>query len=293
MLLMAAARPSDRAAVGVRALSGGVLGSTVVVGWELGLALVVLVTLGGVVAVVGGLGWGVGSGVVTAAIRAVAQLAVVSAVIVAVVRSLWLSVAFVAVMLVIASTTSARRITGDRSGLLAVVPIGVGALVVLAVVVGVGVVPLVGIALVPVGGILLGGAMTATSLAGRRALDELVARRGEYEAGLALGLLERDAALLVARPSAAQAMTPALDQTRTVGLVTLPGAFVGVLLGSGNPVQAAAAQVLVLIGLLAAEAVAVVITVELVARGRIRRADPLPARRRAWLGRIRRRVTAG
>jgi len=33
--------------------------------------------------------------------------------------------------------------------------------------------------------------------------------------------------------------------------VTVPGAFLGVLLGSGDPVQAAAAQVLVLIGLLA------------------------------------------
>ncbi len=271
------------------------MGSTLAVGWGLGLALLVLVTLGACVAVVGGLGWGVGGGVATAAVRAVVQLAVVSAVIVAVVRSLWLSMAFVLVMLMIASATSARRMTGDRSGLLAVAPIGVGAVVVLAVVVGTGAVPLVGIALVPVSGILLGGAMTATSLAGRRALDELAARRGEYEAALALGLLDRDAALLVARPSAAQAMTPALDQTRTVGLVTLPGAFVGVLLGSGDPVQAAAAQVLVLIGLLAAEAVAVVITVELVARGRIRRTEPpSAARRRAgWPRGIRRRVSAG
>ena len=114
--------------------------------------------------------------------------------------------------------------------------------------------------------------MAATSLAGRRALDELAARHGEFEAALALGFRERDAALLVARPSAAQALTPPFDQTRTVGLVTLPGAFVGVLLGSGDPVQAAAAQVLVLIGLLAAEGVAVVITLELVARGRVTRA---------------------
>jgi putative ABC transport system permease protein len=68
-----------------------------------------------------------------------------------------------------------------------------------------------------------------------------------------------------------QALTPPLDQTRTVGLVTLPGAFVGVLIGSGDPVQAGAAQLLVLVGLLAAESVAVVITVELVARGLIRR----------------------
>lgn len=271
------------------------MGSTVVVGWGLGIALVALVVLGAAVAVGGGLGWGVGRGVITAAVRAVVQLAVVSAVIVAVVGSLWLSTAFVLVMLVIASATSARRMTGDRSGLLAVVPIGLGALVVLAVVVGTRAVPLVGIALVPVSGILLGGAMTATSLAGRRALDELAARRGEYEAALALGLVDRDAALLVARPSAAQAMTPALDQTRTVGLVTLPGAFVGVLLGSGNPVQAAAAQVLVLIGLLAAEAAAVVITVELVARGRIRRTEPpAAARQRAErLGRMRRRRVSG
>lgn len=60
-----------------------------------------------------------------------------------------------------------------------------------------------------------------------------------------------------------------------VGLVTLPGAFVGVLIGSGNPVQAAAAQLLVLIGLLAAETVAVAVVLELIARGLIRRSVPV------------------
>jgi UDP-glucose/iron transport system permease protein len=253
-------------------------GSTVVVGWGLGVALLILVVLGAAAMLVGGLGVRVGRGVVTAAARAVAQLALVSAVILVVVRSLWSSVAFVLVMLLVASATSARRMTGDRSGLLAIAPIASGAVVVLAVVLATGVVPPTGIAVVPVAGIVLGGAMSATSLAGRRALDELVSRRGEYEAALALGVRERNAALLVARPSAVQALTPALDQTRTVGLVTLPGAFVGVLLGSGNPVQAAAAQVLVLIGLLAAEGVAVVMTVELVARGLIRHAVPVAER---------------
>jgi len=56
-----------------------------------------------------------------------------------------------------------------------------------------------------------------------------------------------------------EALVPALDQTRTVGLVTLPGAFVGVLLGGGTPVQAGATQVLVLLGLLAAETITVVV----------------------------------
>ncbi|MEV4898354.1 ABC transporter permease, partial [Nonomuraea sp. NPDC055795] len=58
----------------------------------------------------------------------------------------------------------------------------------------------------------------------------------------------------------------ALDQTRTVGLVTLPGAFVGMLLGGATPLAAGLVQLVVLIALLAAEAVACVATIELAAR---------------------------
>jgi putative ABC transport system permease protein len=61
---------------------------------------------------------------------------------------------------------------------------------------------------------------------------------------------------------------PALDQTRTVGLVALPGAFVGVLLGGASPLEAGPVRLVVPISLLAAEAVAVPATVELAARGR-------------------------
>lgn len=68
----------------------------------------------------------------------------------------------------------------------------------------------------------------------------------------------------MARPAAALALVPGLDQTRTVGLVTLPGAFVGVLLAGASPVQAAAVQVLVLIALLLVQVLAVTVTVELI-----------------------------
>ncbi|MFD3817654.1 ABC transporter permease [Streptomyces rubiginosohelvolus] len=64
-------------------------------------------------------------------------------------------------------------------------------------------------------------------VAGVRAAAQLAARRGEVEAGMALGLLDRDARLEIVRPAASDALLPGLDQTRTVGLVTLPGAFVG------------------------------------------------------------------
>jgi putative ABC transport system permease protein len=140
---------------------------------------------------------------------------------------------------------------------------------VIALVLASGTVPLRGVAVIPIAGILIGGAMTATSLAGRRLRDELRDRRGELEAALALGLLPRDAVLLVGRPVVATALVPALDQTRTVGLVTLPGAFVGVLLGGGSPLEAGAAQLLVLVGLLAAQVLAVWTVTELIARGAI------------------------
>jgi len=137
------------------------------------------------------------------------------------------------------------------------------------------VLPAQALAVIPVSGILIGGAMTATALAGRRALDDLRTRRGEVEAALSLGLLPRDAALEICRPAGASALVPVTDQTRTVGLVTLPGAFVGMLLGGASPVQAGAVQLFVLVALLAVETVAVMMTVELVARGHLARQDPL------------------
>ncbi|WP_344318985.1 ABC transporter permease, partial [Actinocatenispora thailandica] len=229
----------------------------------LGAVLAALALLAAAVAALGRLG--VARRVLTASVRAAIQLGAVSLVIAAVLRSLWLTAAFVALMYGIASVTSARRITTVRSGLWAAIPIAAGLLPALVIVLGSGLVPWKGISVVPVAGILIGGAMTATSLSGRRALDELATRRGEYEAALALGLTRRDAALEVCRPSAAQALVPALDQTRTVGLVTLPGAFVGVLLGGASPVAAGAAQLLVLVALLAVECIAVLVAVELVA----------------------------
>ena len=207
-----------------------------------------------------------------AAVRAVVQLAAVSLVITVILRSLALTALFVLLMFGIAAATSARRAGAWRMLPWTALAIASGVVPVLALVLGAGVVPPKPIAVVPIAGIVIGGAMTATSQAARRALDELKARHGEYEAALALGFLPRLAALEICRPSAGHALIPALDQTRTVGLVTLPGAYVGVLLGGAGPVQAGLTQVLVLIGLLAAQAVAILVTVELVALGRLSRA---------------------
>jgi putative ABC transport system permease protein len=240
----------------------------VTVGPALAVAVVVLIVAAAAVAVY--FGRGVARDVVVVSARAIGQLAAVSLILAAVLASGWSTAGFIGLMLAVASVTSARRVAGGMSrGRWAAGPIAAGALPVLAIVLATGAVPAETIAVLPVAGIVIGGAMTATSLAGRRAVDELRNRYGEYEAALALGFTPRAATLELCRPVAAQALVPALDQTRTVGLVTLPGAFVGVLLGGGSPLQAGAVQLLVLVGLLLAEAVAAVLTVEVIAAGHL------------------------
>jgi putative ABC transport system permease protein len=239
------------------------------VGPALGLVLLALACVAALLVRLGGLG--LAREILVAAARATVQLAVVSLLIAAVLRSAGWTAAFVTVMVVVASGTSGRRITGTvrRRAWWTMAPIVAGVAPVLALLMATGLVPARPVAVLPIAGIFIGGAMTATALTGRRALDELRTRRGEYESGLSLGLMPRDAALEVCRPAAALALIPIVDQTRTVGLVTLPGAFVGVLLGGAEPVEAGATQILVLIGLLAIQSTAALITLELVATGRL------------------------
>ncbi|WP_461008877.1 ABC transporter permease [Streptomyces capparidis] len=236
---------------------------------ELGFALAALLVAGAAVAAVARLGHA--RAVVTAGLRAAVQLAAVAVVVRWALHSLAVLLAFLVVMYAVATWTAGHRVTGDRTWPWAGLPMAVGVVPVVGLLTALGVVPVRGIALIPVTGILVGGALTATVLAGRRALEELQTRRGEVEAAMAVGLLDREARLEIARPAASGALLPALDQTRTVGLVTLPGAFVGMLLGGASPLMAGAVQLFVLVALVAVEAAAIAVVLELVARGRLTR----------------------
>jgi putative ABC transport system permease protein len=204
-----------------------------------------------------------------AVVRAVAQLALVSLVLTAVLGRVVWSLAFAVVMLGVAVGTSARRIGAGRAWPWVTVSVGAGVVPVLVVVFASGAVPWDGAAIVPMAGIIIGGAMTASSLNGRRCFAALREERDTYEGALALGLTVPVAIRLVIARHRSESLVPGLDQTRTVGLVTLPGAFVGVLLGGGSPAQAGAAQVLVLVGLLAAQTLVVVVQSLLIERGRL------------------------
>jgi putative ABC transport system permease protein len=211
--------------------------------------------------------------VATAAVRAVLQLAVVSLIIAAVLKQIAWSGAFATFMYGVAVYTSSSRIGARRAWPWVAIAVAAGVAPVLTVIFLSGAVPLNGPSLVPMAGIIIGGAMTANSLAGRRAFAALRDEHGLYEAALSLGLPRPSAITEVIERHLPEALVPGLDQTRTVGLVTLPGAFVGVLLGGGTPLQAGAAQIIVLIGLLATQTITIVVAHSLIRTARLLPAD--------------------
>jgi putative ABC transport system permease protein len=110
-----------------------------------------------------------------------------------------------------------------------------------------------------VGGIVVGNAMTACTLMGRSLGAAFDSERDQIEGWLALGATPRIASVRSVRVAASTALIPATDQTRTTGIVTLPGAFVGAIFAGASPLKAAEFQILVLAAVLVTGAIAVVL----------------------------------
>jgi putative ABC transport system permease protein len=225
-----------------------------------------LVVLAVVLSRAGGLG--LERELAVSAVRAAAQLAAVGAVVTLVFEYGGLAAAFVALMIGTATLTSGHRLRGVpqprlRAG--AAIAAGVAA----------GLVPLLLAGafstspreLIPVAGILIGGAMAATSVTGRRLAEHVGEEIAAIETRLALGVPVREAVSSAVRGAATTGLIPLLDQTKNVGLVTLPGTFVGLVLAGATPAEAARVQLTVLLALLAVEVVAALLVARLVVAG--------------------------
>ncbi len=213
---------------------------------------------------------------VVALARAGLQLGVVALLLRGILAVPWTVLGFLVLMLSTASWTSAGRLSQLRHGrLIATVAVVAGAGVSLAAVFAVQLVALDARQVVAVAGIVIGNAMTAATLAGRTFSRQVLARRDEVEAWLALGATPRVAHADVARESARESLLPTLDQTRATGLVTLPGAFVGALFGGASPAVAAQFQLVVLAAIMLAMTVTSLVVTRLAAT---EPTVPLPSR---------------
>nr|WP_307806967.1 ABC transporter permease [Naasia sp. SYSU D00057] len=120
------------------------------------------------------------------------------------------------------------------------------------------------------GGIVIGNAMTIATLAGRRFAQATGEQWEQVEGWLALGATPRRATRDLARRAITAALIPSTDQTKTTGLVTLPGAFVGAIFGGISPLEAGRFQIVVLAAIMAAGAVTAALVVRGLADVRVR-----------------------
>lgn len=190
-----------------------------------------------------------------ATVRAVTQLVLVGWALTIVIDStrplLW-SWLWVAAMTAYAGVVTRRRAPEvPRVAVLATAASAASALVTLGVLFGFGVFPLQGRTLVPIAGLMIGNAMNATVLAGRRIVEQLRDQRAEVEARLALGHPARRAARPYLVTAVRTALIPQIETTRAVGLVFLPGAMTGLILGGVRPLDAVLVQAVVMFIVLA------------------------------------------
>lgn len=161
----------------------------------------------------------------------------------------------VAGMTAVASWTSGGRARGvPHARLVALASISTGVVLTLGLLVGLGVFTFTARNMIPIAGMVVGNSMTACSLVMARVHDEITTHRNSVEAALALGATSRQAALVHLRRALITGMTPIVDSTKTVGLISLPGAMTGMILAGSSPLQAVQLQIIVMYMLIGAAA---------------------------------------
>ncbi len=202
---------------------------------------------------------------VFAVVRAGIQLALLSLILSVMMTELLWVYLWLGVMLAIAIFTSAKRIgmsTRVVLGVAAAITAGVAAALGFAF--GTGTVALGPQYLLAVGGIVVGNSMNVTTLSARHLREQLSDHRGEVEGWLALGATNRQATTRFRAAASKLALIPSIDQTKTTGLVTLPGAFTGAIFAGASPLDAGLFQLIVLAGILLSASIASIIINEVV-----------------------------
>ncbi|UMB69515.1 ABC transporter permease [Mycobacterium paraterrae] len=172
-------------------------------------------------------------------------------------------------MIVIAGQVAGRRSSGLPGARVAATSgVAASTVVTLGTLLAGRVIAAQGRVIVPVGGMIVSSAMLAAGSSLRRLDAELRQSRPAVEARLSLGQSGREAILPYQRSALRTALIPAIDSTKVVGLISLPGAMTGLILAGVSPLTAIRYQIVVMYMQLAATAVSALVTVR-VAEGSI------------------------
>lgn len=161
----------------------------------------------------------------------------------------------IGVMVGVAGYTAGQR--GQHvphSRRVATLSISIGAALTLGLLILLNVFPFEARFIIPIAGMVVGNSMTATGLVMARLRDDLKLQKAQVEAALALGATQRQATDRQLRRALTTGMTPIVDNTKTVGLISLPGAMTGMILAGASPLEAVQLQITVMYMLIGAAA---------------------------------------
>ena len=204
-----------------------------------------------------------------AAVRAAVQLVAIGFVLQLLLEQLGLpgSLAWVAGMVVVAGSVSAGRGRGlPRVRLVATVAIAVGTVATLGVLLALGVIQPLARVVLPLGGMVVSASMQGATLTLLRLRDEAMGSVRQVEARLSLGLTAHQAFSPHLRAALRGALVPVVDATKTVGLISLPGAMTGLIIAGVSPVLAIRYQIVVMYMILGAGALAALVSAQLARR---------------------------
>ncbi|XP_015900913.3 protein ALUMINUM SENSITIVE 3 [Ziziphus jujuba] len=114
--------------------------------------------------------------------------------------------------------------------------------------------------IIPVAGMMVGNAMTVTGVTMKRLRDDIRAQTNLVETALALGATPRQATAQQVKRALVLALSPVLDNAKTVGLISLPGAMTGMIMGGASPLEAIQLQIVVMNFLIGASTVSSILS---------------------------------
>ena len=104
---------------------------------------------------------------------------------------------------------------------------------------------------IPISGMIIGNAMIASGLLLNRLYAETSSHRQEILTILALGGTPKQAVYDYVKQAVRASMIPTIDNTKTMGLVQLPGMMTGLIIAGADPVQAVRYQILIVFSIMA------------------------------------------
>ncbi|XP_014495457.1 protein ALUMINUM SENSITIVE 3 [Vigna radiata var. radiata] len=158
----------------------------------------------------------------------------------------WILLAYLFMVIVAGYTAGQRAKNVPRGKYVAGVSILTGTAVTMFVLVLLSVFPFTPRYIIPIAGMMVGNAMTVTGVTMKRLREDIKTQMNLVETALALGATPREATQEQVKRAVILALSPVVDNTKTVGLISLPGAMTGLIMGGASPLEAIQLQIVVM-----------------------------------------------